>query len=73
MKFMIIVIIVVTLSLVLMRGTYSVDLVIFAFRFVILELFTKYRIRELSILMIGSAIKIIFARFLNSRIFPPLE
>ena len=55
-----------------------VDLVIFAcldFReFVLLRHSAMSRIRALSILMIGSAIIIIiFARFLNSRIFRPRE
>ena len=55
----------------------TVDPVIFAcldFReFVILGLFAMSRIRKLSISMIGSTIRIIFARFLNSRICAPRE
>ena len=55
----------------------TVDLVIFAcsnlHEYVILGLFVKSWIRNLSISMIGSAIiMIIFARFLNSRIYPKL-
>ena len=59
----------------LSKMTITVDMVIFAssdFReFVILRLFAKSRIRELSISIIGKAIIkiIIFVRFLNSRIF----
>ena len=53
---------------------YTVDLIILAcldFReFVIFLLFVMSRICELSISMIGSNIIIIFARFLNSRIYP---
>ena len=56
---------------------YTVDLVIFAclnFReFLILRLFTKFRIREFSFFFSGSNIMIIFARFLNSRVCPPRE
>ena len=55
-----------------------VDLLIFAcldfHEFAIWGLFVKSIIRELSILMMGNAIiMIIFARFSNSRICPPLE
>ena len=56
---------------------YSVDLVIFAclnFRkFLILGLFAKLSIREFSFFFSSAIIIIIFARFLNSRIYPRLE
>ena len=55
----------------------TVNLVIFAcfnFReFPILGLFTKFRIRDFSFVLRGAIIKINFARFLNSRIYPPRE
>ena len=53
----------------------TVDLAIFAclnFReFLILGLFTNFRIREFSFLLSSAIIIIIFAKFLNSRICPP--
>ena len=56
---------------------YTVDLVIFAcfnFReFQILELVTKFKIREFSFFFSSAIIIIIFARFLNSRICSPRE
>ena len=56
---------------------YTVDLVIFAslnFReFLILGLFTKFRIREFTFFFSSVIIIIIFARFLNSRIRPARE
>ena len=56
---------------------YTVDLVISAglnFReFLILGLFTKFRISEFFFFFSSAIIIIIFARFLNSRICPPRE
>ena len=50
----------------------TVDLVIFAYSnfrgFLILRLFTKFRIREFSFFFSSAIIKIIFTRFLNSPI-----
>ena len=55
----------------------TVNLVIFAclnFReFLILGLFTKFRIHEFSFFFSSAIIVIIFARFLNSRICPPRD
>ena len=54
-----------------------VDLVIFAClhlsKIMILGLFAKLRIREISLFFSSAIILIIFARFLNSRICPPRE
>ena len=56
---------------------YTIDHVIFAclnfHEFLILEFFTKIRIREFSFFLISAIVIIIFARFLNSRIGRPLE
>ena len=55
----------------------TVDLVIVAclnFReFLILGLFTKFKIREFSFSFCSAIIIIIFGKFLNSRICPPRE
>ena len=53
---------------------YTVDLVIFAcLHFLILGLFTKFRVGEFSCSFSSAIIIIIFARFFNSRICPPRE
>ena len=65
-----------SLSLLLYKF-YTVDLVIFAclnFRkFPILGLFTKFRIGEFAFVFSSNIIRIIFARFLNSRISRKLK